>query len=128
MARNRNYTDVTFSYKETNFLAEIKFGNTSDSGVNHKIFSQAYRYAKEKNIENFLILVYPNDLSGHVYLGSEWFTDQCINNKIRCYIFTSKWSDEILDSPKNIFISDGNSFKTNIWNVNFIYYSFCSKF
>ena len=101
--KNRNYTDVTFSYKETNFLAEIKFGNTSDSGVNHKIFSQAYRYAKEKNIENFLILVYPNDLSGHVYLGSEWFTDQCINNKIRCYIFTSKWSDEILDSPKNIF-------------------------
>ena len=50
-----------------------------------------------------MILVYPNDLSGHVYLGSEWFTDQCINNKIRCYIFTSKWSDEILNSPKNIF-------------------------
>ena len=27
--KNRNYTDITFSYKETKFLAEIKFGNIS---------------------------------------------------------------------------------------------------
>ena len=50
--KKRNYTDVTFSYKETNFLAEIKFGDISEKKVVHKIFAQALRYAQEKNIEN----------------------------------------------------------------------------
>jgi hypothetical protein len=103
VGQNRSYTDITFSYKNTKFLAEIKFGDIDQNYLKPKVFGQTFRYANQKKIENYLILVYPNELSGHVYLGNKWFTEECISKAIRCYIFTNSWTDGLLISPKKAF-------------------------
>lgn len=103
VGQNRSYTDITFSYEGVNFLAEIKFGDITEDFIKPKIFGQTYRYAKEKGIENFIILVYPNELQGHIYIDSEWFTNECTTKPIRCFAFMEQWIDNIKSSPKDIF-------------------------
>ena len=48
VGQNRSYTDITFSYKNTKFLAEIKFGDIDQNYLKPKVFGQTFRYANQK--------------------------------------------------------------------------------
>jgi len=102
IGQNRSFTDITFKSKDLKFLIEVKFGDVSEEHPKPKTFQQAYNYAEEKNIENFLIFVYPNELKGHVYISDEWFHEECIKKKIRIFHFTKfKRLESELSSPEN---------------------------
>jgi hypothetical protein len=105
VGKNRNYTDITFSHKSEKYFVEIKFGElVNDAALQMSTINQSYRYAKEKGIENIIILVYPKDLLGHIYIDNEWFTKECTTKDIRCIKFTKEggWESSI-SKPNDFF-------------------------
>ena len=67
----------------TKIVIEVKFGDINNETPRAKDQSQARGYAERKETKNYMLLIYPESLSGIKYIDGEWFTDQCVNEKIQ---------------------------------------------